>query len=353
MKTDDKNINKPKARSRKSVRTPGDALSEGMEAYLAAGTRKQENAELKAAYERIGFLEKERMARLSMKGTVRPVVIKAKKTGKRAESTAFTIWSDWHVEQKVDPRTVSGLNEFSPEIAKDRVEKLARKTVDFIRMFQQDTDINTLVIALLGDFINGNIHEELIETNYMSPVNAAIYAQNLIVSAIEYILEHTEVNLIIPCHSGNHPRITRKIHHGSEAGNSLEFYLYHNLKDHFRSEPRVTMLIADGYHSYITVYDRTIRFHHGHNVKFGGGIGGLFIPAYKAISQWNKARPAELDVFGHFHQTKDGGNFRCNGSLVGYDTFALSIKADYEPPRQDFFLYHEDLGRTISAPIYL
>jgi hypothetical protein len=346
-------VNPKKTKARSAPEKGEPTLTESLSAYLDAGQRKQENANLKAAYERIRFLEKDRDARLKMEGTVKIVKISSKRNRHRVESTALTIWSDWHVEQRVDPRTVSGLNEFSPSIAKERAERLARKTVDFLEMFQQDTDINTLVIALLGDFINGNIHEELIETNYMPPVEAAIYAQNLIASAIEYILEHTSVNLVIPCHSGNHPRITRKVHHSSEAGNSLEFYMYHNLKDYFRYEKRVQFQIADGYHSYLEVYGRTIRFHHGHNVKFGGGIGGLFIPAYKAISQWNKARPAELDVFGHFHQTKDGGNFRCNGSLVGYDAFALSIKADFEPPRQDFFLYHEELGRTISAPIYL
>jgi hypothetical protein len=328
-------------------------LEEEVSSHMQAVEHREEVSKYKGALEHIQILEKELKAKRALDGTVLTYDIKAKTKGKRPESTAFAIWSDWHIEQRIEPRTVSGLNEFNPQIAKERAQRLFQKTVDFIHMFQQDTDINTLVVALLGDFINGNIHEELMETNYMLPVEAAIYAQNIIASGIEYLLEHTDVKLVIPCHSGNHPRITRKIHHASEAGNSLEFYMYHNLKDYFRTEKRVEFLISDGYHSYLNVYGRNIRFHHGHNVKFGGGIGGLFIPAYKAISQWNKARPAELDVFGHFHQTKDGGNFRCNGSLVGYDTFALSIKADYEPPRQDFFLYHQDLGRTISAPIYL
>lgn len=336
-----------------SQNSEAQTFEEGMNAHFRSTEQRAESQKLKVAYEKISYLERELTAKTELDGTVEPYRILPTEGRKRVESTAFTIWSDWHVEQRVESKTVSGLNHFSPDIATTRAQKLFRKTVDFTRMFQQDAEIKTLVIGLLGDFINGNIHDELVETNYMAPVDAAIYAQNLIVSGIEYILENTELNLVVPCHSGNHPRITRKIHHASEAGNSLEFYMYHNLRDYFRDEPRVEFRISDGYHSYINVYGRTVRLHHGHNVKFGGGIGGLFIPAYKAISQWNKARPAELDVFGHFHQTKDGGTFLCNGSLVGYDTFALSIKADYEPPRQQFFLYHEELGRTISAPIYL
>lgn len=309
-------------------------------------------SKIKSALDEINRLRDELEVYQATNRNVEPIVIQAHKR-KETESTAFLVCSDWHVEQKIDPKTISYLNEFNPEIAKKRVAKLFNKTADFIKMFRQDTTIETLVVALLGDFINGNIHEELVETNYMSPIDAVMFAEDLIAGGVDCLLERTDVNLIIPCHSGNHPRITKKVHHSSEKGNSLETVIYCHLAKHYSKNERVTFRIADGYHSYIKVYDRTIRFHHGHDIKYGGGIGGLFIPAYKAISQWDKARTAELDVFGHFHQTKDGGKFICNGSLVGYDAFALSIKADYEPPKQSFFLYHEDLGRTVSAPIYL
>ena len=80
---------------------------------------------------------------------------------------------------------------------------------------------------------------------------------------------------------------------------------------------------------------------------------GIFIPAYKAISQWNKARYADLDVFGHFHQSKDGGNFICNGAGIGYNSFALSIKADFEHPSQTFFLVdHKRKVKTAVSRIF-
>jgi len=53
------------------------------------------------------------------------------------------------------------------------------------------------------------------------------------------------------------------------------------------------------------------------------------------------------------HQFKDGGNFICNGSLIGYNAFALSIKADYEKPKQAFFLVDKKRGKSIVAPIWL
>ena len=120
---------------------------------------------------------------------------------------------------------------------------------------------------------------------------------------------------------------------------------------YYRDEPRIKWIIPEGIHSYLDIYDTTIRFHHGHAVKYGGGVGGIYIPVNKAIAQWNKGRRADLDVFGHFHQLRDGGNFLCNGSLVGYNAFALSIKADYEPPKQALFLIDKKRGRTCTWPI--
>jgi hypothetical protein len=42
-----------------------------------------------------------------------------------------------------------------------------------------------------------------------------------------------------------------------------------------------------------------------------------------------------------------------NGSLVGYNAFALSIKAGFEPPKQAFFLIDKSVGKTVVTPIIL
>jgi hypothetical protein len=183
-------------------------------------------------------------------------------------------------------------------------------------------------------------------------MHALLFAQNLIVSGIEFHPRAQRYKLVIPCHSGNHARTT-KTRFGAENGHSLEYLMYVHLAAHFRNEPRVEFRVADGYHSFLDIYGKKIRFHHGHAINYQGGIGGIFIPAFKAISQWDKANSADLDVFGHFHQCKDGGKFICNGSLIGYNAYALSIKADYEPPKQTLFLIDKKRGRTCTWPTYL
>lgn len=268
-----------------------------------------------------------------------------------SEATPVIVASDWHVEEEVKPETVSGLNAFNLEIAEQRVKKFFQSSLRLMQLLNQDVQITSAVLALLGDFITNEIHDELKDLNQLQPINALALAQSHIVSGIEFLLNHSKYEYVIPCHSGNHARTTKSTHFSAENGHSLEYLMYLHLAAYFRGEKRVKFIIPEGYHSYLQVYGETLRFHHGHAIKYGGGVGGIFIPAFKAIAQWNKARTAGLDVFGHFHQHKDGDSFLSNGSLIGYNGFAVAIKADYEPPRQTLFLVDKKRGRTCTWPI--
>lgn len=282
--------------------------------------------------------EKEKEIILSL-GDVETIKIDPKPMHSGAESTAIALLSDWHFEETVTSASVNGLNKFNTTIAKERIVYLFQTIVKFIKLHQHETTIDNLVLALLGDFISGGIHDDLKEGNELQTIPAIMEVESLIASGILHILENTEVKITIPCSMGNHSRITEKQRVSTESGNSLELWMYCHLRDMFKSEPRVKFVINEGYHNLVDVYGYKIRFHHGHAIKYGGGIGGIFIPVYKAISQWNKTpNKADFDCFGHFHQMKDGGTFISNGSLIGYNAFAVKIKADFEKPKQAFFL---------------
>jgi polyhydroxyalkanoate synthesis regulator phasin len=269
-----------------------------------------------------------------------------------SESVAFMIASDWHVEEEVDPSTINGLNEYNLEVAKERSENFFRNGLELVRQTGHFTKISTLVLALLGDLISGYIHDELVESNECSPTQATLYVQSLLCSGIDYILENSDLDLMIPCCYGNHGRTTQKKRHATGYKNSFEWMMYNNLQEIYKDNPRVEIIVQNGYHVYVPIFDNfVIRFHHGDNIRYGGGVGGIFIPINKAIAQWNKSIKADLDVIGHFHGFKDGGNVIINGSLIGFNAYATAIKAEYEPPRQAFFLIEKDLGKTIVCPI--
>lgn len=326
---------------------------------LADRKQRQEKVDSKAikkkyddALKTIDGLEKLLTVREALREPSDTYIIEPKQISGTSEGVAVAVASDWHCEEKVG-KEVDGLNVYSLEIAKARAIAFFRSVLNLTNLLGARIHIDTIVLALLGDFITNDIHDELVEICALLPIPALLFAKDLLVAGIEFLLRESPYKLIIPCHSGNHARTTKTTHVSTENGHSLEYLLYVFLEDHFRAHDRVQFIIPDAYHSYVQVYDQTIRFHHGHNIKFGGGIGGLTIPANKAIDKWNTARHADLDVFGHFHQRLDGENFLCNGSLIGFNAFAVAIKAPYQKPSQNLFLIDKKRGRTARWPIYV
>lgn len=270
-----------------------------------------------------------------------------------SEATPVVIASDWHSEEIVKPSSVNGLNEFNLDIFEQRCTRFWQSSLRLIRLLNQDVKITTVVLALLGDFITNDIHEEMSENNALLPADAIINVQAKIIAGIEFWLNHSKYNLVIPCKVGNHSRTTKTTRAASEAGHSLETLMYALIIAHFRNEPRIKFVVEDSYLTYVDIYSQTLRFHHGHELKFSGGVGGLFIPTYKAVDKWNEGHKAALDIFGHFHQSRDGGSFVANGSLIGYNAYAIRNKFSFEPPRQTLLLIDKKRGRTFSCPILL
>lgn len=271
------------------------------------------------------------------------------KSGPSGESVAFAIASDWHVEETVEAKNVNGLNEFNLKIARQRSRAFFSKVVRLTEIQRAGTKVDTLVLAMLGDFMSGHIHEELAEENGLSPTETILWLQDELSAGLRLLKKHFG-RIILPCSFGNHGRCTKKPRHATGAKQSYEWMLYHVLKKEF---PELEWQISDSYHNYLTVDGRVIRFHHGDGLKYQGGIGGLTIPVEKAIASWNKAITADLDVFGHWHQSQQNPKWISNSSLIGHNAYAIAIKAGFEPPSQTYFLMDKKRGRTITAPIFL
>lgn len=327
-------------------------------------TTKREGTKKKytEALGRIKQLEEEQAILLGLKQNNPQVLdISPKEHSGSGEAVAVGVFSDWHIEEPVSPDDVGGVNEFTLEIAKQRVEKAFQGFLRLYEIHSRDNQINEVIVALLGDFITNRIHEDLAESNELQPTDAMYTAQGWIIGGLEFLLKNLpkNVKMIVVCHSGNHGRMTPEQRQKTEAGTSIERFMYFNIRDRFRDEKRMTFQIANGYHTYVRLFDvdkpYVIRFHHGHAIKSGGGVGGIYPPVHKKIDNWNKSvRDVNLDVFGHFHQMIDAQNFIVNGSIIGYNAFAVRIGAPYEAPKQVFFLVSKKYrSKTMVSPIFV
>src|SRR5690606_10836067 len=139
----------------------------------------ENNRKIKALVNRVAHLENV----IESFRAIKPIsthTIKPRKSNKNGQSVAVVVASDWHIEETVSPETVSDMNEYNLDIARARADEFFRGALRLTELSQAGTNINTMVLALLGDFISGDIHEELLETCSLQPVEAIIEAKNMI-----------------------------------------------------------------------------------------------------------------------------------------------------------------------------
>lgn len=363
-----KKTSKPKMRSLspeeqkiiKTFRETGDVPSSYITSsdiniqQLRSASREIKN-KYKQALEQLQLSEQRLETLLAVKKFKSSTSYSTAKSKKDGEAVAVAVASDWHIEERIDPATVNGLNSYDLNIGAERSERFFKNLLKLVQIQRSGINIDTLVLAILGDIITGYIHEELMEENQLSPTEALLYSKSLLCNGIDFLLKHGDFKkLIIVFSIGNHGRTTKKKRIATAAKNSFEWLMYNVIVNEYSKNKKIEFVLGTSYHSWVTLFNNyKIRFHHGDSIRYWGGVGGITIPVNKAIAQWNKTQTADLDVFGHFHQFFDGGNFICNGSMIGYNPFAISIKAPFEPPKQAFFLVDRKRGKTIVAPIFV
>lgn len=273
--------------------------------------------------------------------------------GRRA-GTLLAVASDWHLEEIVEPGKVGYRNEYNLEIAEARAKRFFEAVVWALGNVRHSHDVDTLILALLGDLITGYLHPDNVESNALAPQEAIRFAYAVIRDGIDYLLEHGGLKtLIIPVCDGNHGRLTDKMRANTRVENSIEQLLYFFLAQHYYKNPRVRFVSEPGALTHLTVYGRRIRFMHGDNIRYQGGIGGITIPLRKALHRLDTLLPAALTVVGHFHQLTFGARLIVNGSLIGYSPYCVAIGAEYEAPQQACVLLDSEHFDSIKIPLWV
>lgn len=324
-------------------------------------TKRKESAkirELEAKYDHLlkeyELSEKRFDALLNIKEEPNVTPIEPVLSSSKNEAIPVILLSDWHFEERVDSATVNGLNEYNLEIAAYRWNKCIQNSLKLVHKERQSSDIAQAVIWLGGDFITGYIHEELEESNYLSPVQATRFAKEKIITAIKFYLDHGKFDRItIPCNFGNHGRTNKKPRVATAYKNSYEWMMYMDIADYFAGDKRVNFSVPNGMFTYVDVMGYMCRFFHGDSVQYGGGIGGLTVPLIKAIQRYDQQQKADYNFMGHYHQLWQATrNCKVNGSGIGFGPYAQRIGASPEEPKQAFNLIDRKYGLTTQMEIY-
>jgi hypothetical protein len=270
------------------------------------------------------------------------------------EATAVFGLSDVHCEERVREGETPVSNVYDLSIAERSIARFFAGARWHIDLYRQKFHIRDACLWLGGDLMSGHIHEELKENTELPPIETLLWLRPRIVAGIDLLLADPGlVKISIPCSYGNHGRTTTKSFRALGATHSYEWLLYQWIASLYEGNPRVQFLADQSAHQYVQIYDYWNHFHHGDETNYQGGIGGITIPINKASSQWDKAKRCDYHHYGHWHQYTPGNRITINGSVIGFNAYAMSIKAEPEAPAQFFHLIDSKRGKTAQSPIWV
>ena len=264
-------------------------------------------------------------------------------------------FSDWHVEESVNKDSVLGMNEYNPEIAKERADSVIFQMCKIISHHQAKYNINSVVIALLGDFIGGWIHEELMQTNSEAPLAAIRTARNLLLSGLKHMHENLKVEKIfVVCIGGNHSRTSRKIQYSNFSDVSLEYGMYLDLQEICKQMglTKFEFIIPKAQLAVVSLLNKKILFAHGYEFKYHGGIGGIYPPMLRWFFKISKSLKVDKAFLGHWHQPIFTEQCVVNNSLKGYDAYAMDKGMDFQPPSQNLILLDSRYGFCMYQQVF-
>jgi hypothetical protein len=320
------------ARLRSEVAT----IKNRYKAALAQIDRERERADALASLQGLAAVHPKRPARASKR---------------RHAATVVFMLSDVHCEERVDPATVNGENDYSLEVCERRLAELESRLFSMLEHERALADIRRIVVWLGGDFITGHIHPDCVEVTQLTPPNATRWIGERLRGLIDAIASRAD-EVMVCTNAGNHGRSTEKLRIATELDHSWEQLLYHTLAREERNK-NVEWRISTGHLGYLDLDGFVLRTTHGHSIRYAGGVYGLALPASKAIAAWDASRRADLTIFGHYHTWGwlRGSRYVSNGSVIGHSAYAVFIKANsHERPCQGLVVI--DHGRNEVTKAY-
>jgi hypothetical protein len=275
---------------------------------------------------------------------------------KRSAATLVVMLSDTHFDEVVNPDEMEGLNAYNREIAVMRLERWAQNVIKLSRHYLSGVSYDGVVLILGGDIFTGDIHEELSLTNDDTMIGSMLFWSEQIAAVVEML-----TNEFKKCHIvsvvGNHGRTTRKPRMKQRVRTNFDWLLAKMVERHFAKDKRVTFTIPESADAFIQIYEHGHLITHGDQVSGGGGIGGIYPPimrmrARKEGRYLQTGKTFKTLWLGHWHQYISTPSMIINGSMKGYDEYAMLMGFGFEQPQQALALITPEKNITFQAPVF-
>lgn len=271
--------------------------------------------------------------------------------------------TDWHIGETVREAEVYHRNRFDATTADARVRQVIDRAVMLGRMHAPAGGHKGGVVFLGGDFVSGWLHEELVRSDWCSPLQSAAWCVSRLVWALR-ALRDAWGRLYVVGVPGNHGRLTHRPPGKGHAFQSFDWLIYamvaQQLADHAADRKTITLSAPDDGEQIVQVAGTRYLLMHGHQlgVKGGDGIIGALGPITRGATKVGRAarsvgRDFDVLVIGHYHTTLWLPGIIVGPTLKGYDEYARVSRFSYEPAAQLMWFSHPKWGPNSPLRVFL
>lgn len=285
-----------------------------------------------------------------------PTAVKKKHAGVHE---MVLLLSDVHFSEVVDPRVAMGLA-YNEDIAKRRLERIRDVTVRYKQLRETSYPIRKLTVAVLGDMLSGDIHEEL-EINNENPLPVALVTLSYYLHDMATSLQKEFGDVEFVFIPGNHPRTTKKMRFKQRTTTNWEYVLGHMVKALARDSYKVSVPLEIV--PIIPIFGFRLGLHHGDSIKSNSFAGIPFYgmrqrrEAVQALLRHLGQPAVDFLAFGHFHMptVMEGtdATIIINGSVKGGDEYSIGNYFSSNDPVQLLLTFHQKHGLTDYSRINL
>ena len=259
----------------------------------------------------------------------------------------FLKLSDWHIGEYIRAEETEGFGGYDWEKAQQRAHMITDKVIESARINRQSFTIEELVISAEGDFVSGDIHDELKITNeFPLPVQAA-KAGALLREVIYKLSGHFKKVRVLEIGADNHGRLNKKPQAKQKSLNNANFMVYAVTNASLENIKNVEIVQPEGIKAVIRVAGFDFLVEHGDETKAWMGIpfyGLERTRAREAVKRMNTEKTFHYQSIGHWHVAGIiSGNILVNGSLSGTSEYDHA-QGRHGAPTQVSFLVHPKYG---------
>lgn len=264
--------------------------------------------------------------------------------------------SDWQIGEVVSCEETEGFGRFNYEIAERRVLDLTERFLRWVHTHRHGFRIEQCAVFGLGDWVSGDIHDELRRTNeFPLPVQTA-KAGYLYGELLRRLDPHFSRVDVWDEGADNHGRLTIKGQFKMKALNSMS-YLVRVIAQAYTKECRqLEWHTTKSMKLLAHVAGKRFLLEHGDTVKAWMGVPYYGLERERgreASRRMNTDRGFHYQAVGHWHVPAIiSGNIIVNGSLPGTNEYAHGT-GRHARPTQVAYMVHPKYGVFDYTPFWL